>query len=84
MYQLLYFKSAFQFDLKLDQMNARFQIPSSSSASQGLINILNLMLEADPTKRISCEGVWSLLDGLNDIQKNSAIPQQQLAGSLFI
>lgn len=66
LYQLLFLKPAFQLDLKLDQMNARFHIPTSSTASKSLIDILTQMLETDPSKRISCGEVWSVLDSLSD------------------
>lgn len=67
LYQLLFFKSAFQLDLKLDQMNARFHIPTSSTASKNLTDILTQMLEADPSRRISCAEAWSVLDSLGDV-----------------
>ncbi len=63
-------------------MNARFHIPTSSTASPGLINILTQMLEADPVKRISCGEVWSVLDSFGDAQKPSSLTQQLIQGNL--
>jgi hypothetical protein len=53
-------------------MNSRFLIPAgSTNVSEGLIQILHHMLEVDPSRRISCAEVWSLIDSLNDKHKDS-------------
>lgn len=67
-YHLLFMKSAFNIDLKLDQMNSRYKLPPHQYNEQVII-LLQRMLEANPVKRISCGEIWSMIDSIKDIKQ---------------
>jgi len=67
MFHLLFFKSPFHVEFKLDQMNSRFEMPSEPKVSREVKQLLTKMLEMDPDKRINCSEVWSIIDHLKSI-----------------
>jgi serine/threonine protein kinase len=71
MYWLLYNRSAFEEELKLDQMNSRYAIPPEYETSDPVVNLLGSLMEAEPERRVDCGEVWSTIDSIKEKRKQA-------------
>ena len=67
-YTMLFFKSPFSLEMSLEHANARYEIPKDANVSQAMLQLLKKTLTQDPTERISCERLWSIIDQVQSQQ----------------
>jgi hypothetical protein len=65
MYTLLFFKSPFNTELKLDQMNARYERMDGQRNPQ-VLDLMHSMMREIPEERLSSCEIWSIIDGIRD------------------